>query len=211
MGDHPYGNLLMADYTDIRATVGGSDSNSYVTGEEADTFAEFQSWETAWSDKTESERTIALINAARWLDTIDFEGTRCDPSSDDEDLPQARVWPRSDASCDGVAATCSFIPQAIKDAQVLIAYNLVIDPEMITGPGGGAGSGAASGTYVSKNQLGDLVQEFSAYPSGEHSGNDCVDCSTPEVIAKLPWLKGFLSCWADISTDNSKILLRVRS
>ena len=201
----------MADYTDIRATVGGSDSNSYVTGEEADTFAELQSWETAWTDKTESERTIALINACRWLESIDFGGTRCDPSSDDDDLPQARVWPRSDVACDGVSATCELIPQAIKDAQILIAYNLAMDPEMITGPGGGAGSGAAAGTYVSKNQLGDLVQEFSAFPSGESSKNDCVTCSTPDVLAKLPWLKGYLSCWIGTAFGRSRVIARVRS
>ena len=120
------------------------------------------------------------------------------------------MWPRSGVSCDGVAATCSFIPKEIKEAQILIAYNLLINPEMITGTPGG-GSTTQAGTFVSKNQLGDLVQEFSAYPGGESSTNDCVDCSTPEVISKLPWLKGILSCWADVSTSNSKILLRVRS
>ena len=200
----------MAAYSDIVATLGGSDSNSYVTGVAADQFAALQSWESAWLAKTESERTIALLNAAKWLDTIDFGGTRCDPSTDDPALPQRRSWPRSGVSCDGVTATCAFIPQAIKDAQCLIAYNLLINPEMITGTPGG-GSVVQNGTYVSKNQLGDLVQEFSAFPNGEQSSNDCVDCSTPEIIAKLPWLKDILSCWADISTSSSKILLRVRS
>ena len=200
----------MAAYSDIVATLGGSDSNSYVTGVAADQFAALQSWESAWSAKTESERTIALLNAAKWLDTIDFGGTRCNPSTDDSALPQRRSWPRSGVSCDGVTATCAFIPQAIKDAQCLIAYNLLINPEMITGTPGG-GSVVQSGTYVSKNQLGDLVQEFSAFPNGEQSSNDCIDCSTPEIIAKLPWLKDILSCWADVSTSSSKILLRVRS
>ena len=66
-----------------------------------------------------------------------------------------RAWPRSDVSCDGVTATCSFIPQAIIDAQCLIAYNLLVNPEMITGtPGGGGGTQA--GTYVSSQELGDL-------------------------------------------------------
>ena len=53
----------MAAYTDIIAIVGGAASNSYVTGAEADSYAEFQSWNDAWLGKTESERTIALINA----------------------------------------------------------------------------------------------------------------------------------------------------
>ena len=203
----------MAAYSDIIATLGGATSNSYVTGVTADQFAELQSWNSVWLGKTESERTIALLQAAKWLDTIDYGGTRCNPSTDSSSLPQKRSWPRSGVSCDGVEATCAFIPQAILDAQCLIAYNLVVNPEMITGtPGGGSGGGAAAGTYVSMQKLGDLEQQFSAFPGGESSGNDCVDCSTPEVIAKLPWLKDLLSCWADIPTgSNSKVLLRVRS
>ena len=200
----------MASYAEIISTLGGATSNSYVSGTDADQFAALQSWNDVWLGKTESERTIALLNAAKWLDTVDFAGTRCNPSTDSSQLPQMRAWPRSDVSCDGVAATCSFIPQAILDAQILIAYNLVVNPEMITGTPGGGGT-TQSGVFVSKQQLGDLVQEFSAYPSGDTGGDSCVDCSTPDVIAKLPWLKSMLACWADVNTSNSKVLLRVRS
>ena len=200
----------MAAYSDIIATLGGATSNSYVSGTAADQFAALQSWNDVWLGKTESERTIALLNAAKWLDTVDFAGTRCNPSTDSSALPQMRAWPRSDVSCDGVAATCSFIPQAILDAQCLIAYNLLVNPEMITGTPGGGGT-TQSGVFVSKQQLGDLVQEFSAYPSGDTGGDSCVDCSTPDVIAKLPWLKSMLACWADVNTSSSKVLLRVRS
>ena len=201
----------MAAYTDIIATVGGSTSNSYVTGADADAFAEFQSWDSTWLGKTESERTIALVNAAKWLDTIDYEGTRCTPSTDVGTVPQALSWPRSDASCDGIAATCSFIPKEIKEAQILIAYNLVVNPELVTGtPGGG---GAPAGVYVKKNKLGDLEQEFAEYSNDTSTGaGECVDCSTPAIIAALPWLKGVLSCWANISEPGtSKVILRVRS
>ena len=200
----------MAEYPDIIATLGGATSNSYVTGVTADQFAALQSWNDVWLGKTESERTIALLNAAKWLDTVDFAGTRCNPSTDSSALPQMRAWPRSDVSCDGVAATCSFIPQAILDAQILIAFNLLVNPEMITGTPGGGG-GAAAGTYVSMQKLGDLEQQFSAFPSGDTGGDSCVDCSTPDVIAKLPWLKSMLACWADVNTSSSKVLLRVRS
>ena len=200
----------MAAYTDIIAIVGGAASNSYVSGAEADSYAEFQSWNDAWLGKTESERTIALINACRWLDTVDFAGTRCTPSTTDSGVPQALSWPRSDVSCDGVAAACSFIPKEIKEAQTLVAYNLLVNPEMITGtPGGSAGTQA--GTFVSKQQLGDLVQEFSAYPSGDSGSDSCVTCDTPTLVEKLPWLKGILGCWADISTGSGRVILRVRS
>ena len=185
-----------------------------MTGVEADAYAAFQSWDATWTGKTEAERTIALINAAKWRDTVDFAGTRCSPSSDDGTLPQALSWPRSDVSCDGVAAACTFTPKEIKEAQILIAYNLAVNPELVTGTPGGGGGGAAAGTYVSKNQLGDLVQEFSEYSNANSaSGSDhCADCSTPAIIAALPWLRGVLACWADISTTGtSKVILRVRS
>ena len=202
----------MAAYSDIIATVGGANSNSYVTGAEADSYAEFQSWNDAWLGKTESERTIALINACRWLDTVDFAGTRCSPSFDSPVLPQMLAWPRSDVSCDGVAAACTFIPREIKEAQILIAYNLVVNPELITGTPGGGGNTPA-GVYVKRNKLGELEQEFAEFTNDTSTGpGECVDCLTPAIIAALPWLKGILSCWADISTPgNSKVILRVRS
>ena len=179
----------MAAYTDIVSIVGGAASNSYVTGAEADSYAEFQSWDSTWTGKTESERTIALINATRWLDTVDFAGTRCSPSTTDSGVPQALSWPRSDASCDGVAAACTFIPREIKEAQILIAYNLVINPELITGTPGGGGS-APAGVYIKRNRLGDLEQEFAEFTNdGSTSSGECVDCSTPAIIAALPWLK----------------------
>ena len=202
----------MAEYSDILSALGGSDSNSYVSGVEADSFAAFQSWNAAWLEKTESERTIALVNACRWMETITFNGTRCSPSTDDENLPQALSWPRSGASCDGVEATCSFIPGPIKEAQILIAYNLVLNPELITGSPGGGG-GAPSGTYVSQQQLGDLSISYAEYTNNDsQSANECATCSTPAIIAALPWLRSLLSCWADISeSGGNKVLLRVRS
>ena len=68
---------------------------------------------------------------------------------------------------------------------MLLAYQLVVNPDAITGQPGGGG-GTAAGTYVSKQQLGDLVQEFSAFPNGEQSSNDCTSCANPEVIEQIP-------------------------
>ena len=193
------------------ATLGGSAANSYVDATYADTYFAHTPYWNQWNEFSKTNREIALVQACAALETISYAGTRCDPSTNDANAPQALSWPRSGASCDGVQASCAAIPKAVKDAQCLLALNLATNPEAITGPIGGGG-GTAAGTFVSKQQLGDLVQEFSAYPSGESSNNDCVDCSTPGVIAKFPWLKGMLGCWADISTGSaSKVLLRVRS
>ena len=193
------------------ATLGGSAAISYVDLTYADTYFAHTPYWDQWNGFSRTNREIALVQACSAMETISYAGTRCDPSTDDANTPQALAWPRSGASCDGVAASCAAIPKEIKNSQCLLALNLATNPDAITGPIGGGGATQA-GVYISKNQLGDLIQEFSAFPSGESGSNDCVDCSNPEVIAKFPWLKGMLSCWADISTGNSsKVLLRVRS
>ena len=192
------------------STIGGADSNSYVNLAYADDYFTLSPYSAQWTAFDDAAKNIALVQACAALEAIDYAGTRCNPSTDDANAPQALAWPRSGASCDGVQASCAAIPKAIKDAQCLLALNLATNPDSINGPIGGGG-GVAAGTYVSSKKLGDLQIDYAAFPSGESSKNDCVDCSTPGVIATYPWLKGMLSCWADISTSTSKVLLRVRS
>ena len=191
------------------AILGGADSNSYVRLDYADDYFAFSPYNNQWSAFDDTAKEIALVQACRALETIAWKGSRCDPSTTDEGSPQALSWPRSGASCDGVAATCSTIPKSVNDAQCLLALNLATNPEAITGPIGGGGQ-QARGVYVSKNQLGDLVQEFTEYKD-DSPGADCVDCATPDVIAKFPWLKDLLGCWADVGSSSSRVLLRVRS
>ena len=192
------------------ATLGGSASNSYVDLAYADAyFAHTPYWEQ-WNAFSRTNREIALVQACAAMETIAFAGTRCSPSTDDPAQAQALAWPRSGASCDGVESSCAAIPKPVKDAQCLLAINLATSPDAITGPIGGGGS-VTAGTYVSSKKLGDLQIDYAAFPSGESGSDSCVDCATPDVIAKFSWLKGMLGCWAVISTSSSKILLRVRS
>lgn len=193
------------------STLGGSTANSYCSLDDANDFFQFNVYETQWAAFTDDQKRSALVQATFFLETVSYEGTRCDPSTDDDALPQALSWPRSGAVCDGVTSTCAAIPKEIIQAQCLLALNLATAPDSITGPIGGGGSGGSAGTYVSKQQLGTLVQEFSEYTSG-NDNSDCTDCSTPDVINAYPWLKGILSCYADLGgSSSSKVLLRVRS
>jgi hypothetical protein len=193
------------------ATLGGSTANSYVELVYADDYFILSPYWEQWSAFSRTNREIALVQACSAMETIDYAGTRCSPSTDEATAPQALAWPRSGASCDGVSSSCTAIPKTVKDAQCLLALNLATSPDSINGPIGGGGGATQAGTYVSKNQLGDLVQEFSAYPSNDSGTDSCIDCSTPGVIATYPWLKGMLSCWAVIGSTSSKVLLRVRS
>ena len=193
------------------ATLGGSEAISYVDLTYADTYFAHTPYWDQWNEFSRTNREIALVQACAALETISFAGTRCDPSTDNTDAPQALSWPRSGASCDGVSSSCGSIPKAIKDAQCLLALNLATNPDAITGPIGGGGGTTQAGVYVSEQTLGDLSVKYNAFPSGESGTDSCVDCATPDVIAKFSWLKSALGCWASISTSSSKVLLRVRS
>ena len=133
------------------------------------------------------------------METLPYSGSRCTSS-------QALSWPRSGISCDGVPATCDAIPFKIKQVQVELAYQLSQTPDAIIGPPGGGG--AAQGTYVKRNKLGDLEQEFAEYSSADSS---CDNCNDPALITKFPWVKDMLGCWLGANFGASKVLLRVRS
>ena len=74
-----------------------------------------------WQGNTEAQKSEYLVAATFWLDQVDYAGTRCSPSTDNDALPQALAWPRSGATCDGIEATCSFIPSGIKSATAVLA------------------------------------------------------------------------------------------
>ena len=189
-------------------TLGGSAANSYQSLEDANTFFAYSPYQTQWDAFDDAQKHTALIQATFWLETLDWAGDRCTPSTDDAALPQALAWPRSGASCDGIEATCAFIPKEVKQAQCLLAMNFAAAPDAIIGAPGG-GNTTPPGLYVSRNQLGELVQEFSEYSSANSS---CNDCSTPEIVEKFPWLTDLLGCWADLSIgQQARVLLRVRS
>lgn len=189
------------------STLGSSTGNSYVSVADADTYAAHVWWGSAWLELTEADKEIALIGATSALGTIPYAGQRCSPSTDDENMPQALSWPRSGVMCDGVKATCAFIPADVLRATYELSYQLSQNPGALQPAPATAG---AAGTYVSKQQLGELVQEFSAFPSGQ-TQSDCANCSDPAVIAKYPWLKDYLKCWATLAGGAGRVILRVRS
>ena len=187
----------------IDATLGGSASNSYVTLAEADTYASSQPWEAQWDEFTEDQQTLALYQGVRWLETLIWVGVRCDPSTDDTDKPQALAWPRHDAVCDGVKAACGAIPSQIKNAQVELAFQFLLNPAaiipIVPTPG------PAEGVYVKRQKLDVLEIEYEEY--AEHSS--CNDCSDPLIFRDFPWLRPFLGCWyAGVSASRQIKLVR---
>ena len=188
----------------LDATLGGATSNSYATVAEADDYAAMAQWGSAWLALTQADKEVALVSATKWLETLDYGGTRCDPSTDAPPAPQALKWPRSGITCDGITSTCAAIPVAVKNTQIELAYQLNQNPNaVIPAPGGGGG---APGTYVSKEKLGDLEINYDAYPSGA-SVDDCISCSNPQVLTAFPWIKDILGCWYGSAAGANQVRL----
>ena len=188
----------------LDATLSGATSNSYLDdGYCVADCAEASLVVVIGQLRTEEVRNLSLIQATRWLETIDYGGTRCKAT-------QRLKWPRLGATCDGVTSDCSGIPYQIQEAEVMLAIQYDQNPSSF--PGTDTGGNTQTGTFVSKQQLGDLVQEFSAYPAGQTDTNHCSSCNDPIIIQKFPWLESLLRCWMSGSSGNgTRVIARVRS
>ena len=175
------------------ATLGGATATSYISIAEADAFLANTQYTGTWQGNTEADKSKYLNAATFWLDTLEYAGTRCSPSTDNAALPQALKWPRSGATCDGVEATCSFIPNEIKYTTAILAANLTANPDAISGPIGGGGGGAPVGTFVKRQKLDVLEIEYDQFNNAVASS--CDTCGDPAIISAFPWLKDLLRCW----------------
>jgi len=104
----------------LDATAAGTDSNTYSTLAEAETYFESRLHKTDWSGETDADKNIALVWATRLLDEqVDWVGVVWD---DD----QALRWPRSSVvDADGRDVTYDTIPQFLKDATAELAMHLL--------------------------------------------------------------------------------------
>ncbi len=166
----------------LDATLGGPTSNSYVDVAFADAYAANKSWATDWAALTEDQKEVALITSTSWMETLSYAGTRCSAT-------QALKWPRSDASCDGVPATCDIIPLQIQQTEVELAWQAHNSPDAITG---GGGSSTPTGVFVKRQKLGSLEVEYDQFDVNTSSTN-CRTCDV--VISAFPWLKSSIGCW----------------
>ena len=95
--------------------LGGAASNSYITGDEADALiAELQLY-NQWSGQYRGrERAHHRVDATcKWLDQLDYAGTRCNPINDNEALPQRFPGRVLGAVATGTA-TCAAIPKRLR-------------------------------------------------------------------------------------------------
>ena len=173
----------MADPTPtLDATVGGTDSNSYVTLAEANTYFGASANNGEWDSNSDPYKQVALIQATQWLDPITWSGKCCSDT-------QRLNWPRKEVTCFCREAVCTIIPLQVKQATFELALKLAANPNVITG---GTEAPDSQQGSVRRNKLGDLEQEFFEYKEGESSK---VSLSGPAVLQRFPFLVDMLGCW----------------
>lgn len=145
----------------IVATVGGSDSNSYVTMDEADSYMENNPYGQAWGSDD-----ATLLYAAIMLDSLaDWNGSKTSSS-------QAREFPRvgletlrtrSSETYDygmsflGADPLSSVIPQEIKNAQCELALYLQNTPA----------SPIPTGTNINIIEVGPIKLDMNGFKAGQ--------------------------------------------
>lgn len=190
------------------STLGGSAATSYIDVATADAFYADSLKAADWGALTQQEKEIALIASTANLEVLSFAGTRCSPSTDDPAKEQRLQWPRSGATCKGVAATCAAIPNEVQSACAMLALDLHKNPDAIWG--GAPSSGGTTGAIQSQ-QLGDLSISYYDVQSGTMTTGK-VDDTAPLVLQRFPYLIDILGCWSKTATSSGgRVLLRVRS
>ena len=188
----------------LDATLAGASSNSYVDLAEADAIAANLPFSAEWAALTDDEKITGLIVATRWLETLKYGGIRCAKT-------QRLKWPRDGAECDDQVSDCSSIPYAIKEAEVILAYQYVLDPKSFPGFGGSAGDSAPAGTYIKRQKIDVLEIEYDQFNENQYN-DDCSDCSLPAILQEFPWLKDLLGCWlGNVTTTGNRLIRLLRS
>ena len=173
-------------------------TRAYVSDTDADDYFIHTMRHAEWIALTVGEKTLALQEATRWLETLCYKGELCSST-------QGLKWPRKidGTDCCG-AVDCTTLPPKMVEATCELALSLHQNPTSLFG-GGPASSTTGS---VKRQKLGDLEQEFFE-PS---SGDSRYGPSDPMVLQVYPWLGDLIGkCYLEGSFGSSRILARVRS
>lgn len=114
----------------VTATPGSASANSYITVATGDDLANVYLGTLSWSSASTDNKGRALIMATRYLDELEWIGTRATTT-------QALAWPRNDAECGDWSYSNSVIPQPIKQACFDLAEALLGSPALLGGKGAG--------------------------------------------------------------------------
>lgn len=78
----------------LNATLGGADSNSYASFEEAEQYFSFRLNSSIWDNAQETDKVKALIMATQCFERMEFVGQKASLIKEGQDGHQALLWPR---------------------------------------------------------------------------------------------------------------------
>ncbi|BEV35857.1 DnaT-like ssDNA-binding protein [Synechococcus sp. M16CYN] len=182
--------------TNLDSSLSKESSNSYVDQVFADEYAANQPWADKWAALTDDQKAMSLIRATSWMETLNYSGSRCTTT-------QRLSWPRTNASCDGVPATCDVIPYSIRRAEVELAWQAHQNPNAIMS----SDDSASVGTYAKHQDSDSSIVEHD-----QCQGISVTDCKDLSVITAFPWIKWLIGSWiGNEINDNVSFVLRLRS
>jgi hypothetical protein len=167
-------------------------ATSYLSEADADTYFATSFNAAAWTALSSAEKTVALTEATRWLETLCWKGEKC---SDTQPLK----WPRkadADGCCGAVA--CTALPEAMVQATAELALGLHQNKTAIVG-------GSTSSGAIKSASLGGLSVTY----KDDVVTTTKVSGSAPLVLQKFPWLVDLLSpCLMQNSSGSARVLHR---
>ena len=175
-------------------------ATSYLSVADADAYFAATFNAAAWAALSSDEKTTALAEATKWLETICWTGEKCDPG-------QPLAWPRvtEGAGC-CASADCTTLPSAIVQATAELALALHLNQAAIIG-----GAGSTPTQLVKRQKLGDLEIEYQA-PTPATVLPPKYGQNAPLLLQRFSWLGELLSpCYMQGSYGTSRIIGRVRS
>lgn len=165
----------------IVATPGASNANSYLTVADADTIAGTMLSTKAWGTATTTNKTKALVAATRYLDQLDWVGTKAATT-------QALLWPRSDATCGEKSYSSTVIPEEVKYATFDLADALLKDATLLTT------SPAGSNELIPGIPNADLRSASVDVLRVEFKETGSTSSPQKNALTVLPHLVGLLGC-----------------
>jgi hypothetical protein len=191
----------------IDSGLGSDTANSYISATQADTFFADTFNNARWSAVSTANKEIGLITATAALQTLNWNGTQCTPSTTDASKAQSLSWPRSGKTVRGIKWACAAMPLPIIEATAMLALELAEDPTAITGTGAKDNPTGA----VQSQELGALKQSF--YDIKSNTGNSTkVSPGAPLVLQRFPFLIDLLNGYfVDATTSAGRIVTRVLS
>lgn len=165
----------------VTATVGASDANSYLSVAAADSIANNMLSTVGWGTATTDDKGRALITATRYLDQLEWIGTKTSTT-------QALLWPREDATCGEKDYANNVIPDEIKFATFDLADALLGDSTLLSG------TPAASGELIPGIPNADLKSAKVDVLAVEFKDTGGGSPSVKNALTVLPHLVGVLGC-----------------